>query len=121
VSRRFREIQRSIQADPELADARLLTVTLDPQHDTPAVLREYAVAMGADFTRWRFATGPTEQVAALTRAFGIHTQPSGGSIDHTLATSLFDRNGQVVEIWRGQSWKAQEIVEAVKRVTASIE
>jgi len=113
ISGRFREVQRAISKDKSLADVRLLSVTLDPQHDTPPVLREYGRAMGADFARWRFATGTPEQVAALTRAFAVHAQASAGSIDHTLATALIDTHGRVVEIWRGHLWETQNVLDAL--------
>ena len=113
IAGRFREVQRALSKDKSLADVRLLSVTLDPQHDTPPVLREYGRAMGADFARWRFVTGTPEQVAALTRAFAVYTQASGGTIDHTLATALIDARGRVVEIWRGHLWETQNVLDAL--------
>jgi protein SCO1/2 len=114
IAGRFREVQRALAKDASLADVRLLSVTLDPQHDTPPVLRDYGRAMGADFVRWRFATGTPEQVTALTRAFAVFTQASGGSIDHTLATALIDPRGRVVEIWRGHQWQTQDVLVALR-------
>ena len=113
IAGRFRELQRALAKDASFADVRLLSVTLDPQHDTPPVLRDYGRAMGADFTRWRFATGTPEQVAALTRAFAVYTQASGGTIDHTLATALIDARGRVVEIWRGHLWDTKDVLDAL--------
>jgi protein SCO1 len=113
IAGRFRDVQRALGKDASLADVRLLSVTLDPQHDTPAVLRDYGRAMGADFARWRFATGAPEQVAALTRAFAVYTQTSGGSIDHALATALIDARGRVVEIWRGHLWETKNVLDAL--------
>ena len=113
---RFREVQRAIANNASLADAGLLSVTLDPAYDTPQVLSAYGRAMGADFTRWRFATGSTDQVAVLTRAFAVHTERSGGLIDHTLATALVDAGGRVVEIWRGNTWETREVLDALGRL-----
>jgi protein SCO1/2 len=117
IAGRFREVQRALAKDASLADVRLLSVTLDPQHDTPPVLRDYGRAMGADFTRWRFATGTPEQVAALTRVFAVYTQASGGTIDHTLATALIDARGRVVEIWRGHLWETRDVIDVLNRLT----
>lgn len=113
IAGRFREVQRALARDASLADVRLLSITLDPQHDTPPVLRDYGRAMGADFARWRFATGTPEHVSALTRAFAVYTQASAGTIDHTLATALIDAHGRVVEIWRGHLWEMKDVLDAL--------
>ena len=46
---------------------RLLTITVDPEHDTPQVLAEYAKHVGADPKRWSFLTGPPQDVARVGR------------------------------------------------------
>jgi protein SCO1/2 len=114
INGRFRELQRAIEGDASLDDVRLLSVTLDPEHDTPAVLGAYGRAMGADVRRWRFATGRVDQVTALTRAFAVHTETSGAELDHTLATALLDEHGRVVEIWRGNMWEAREVLAVLR-------
>jgi protein SCO1/2 len=106
----FKQLQRAIVADPLLAAVRLLSISLDPEFDSPQVLSEYGRAMGADFTRWRFATGALDQVAVLTRAFAVHTERTGPLLDHTLATALIDAEGRVVELWRGTGWTAEDVL-----------
>lgn len=113
ITGRFRDLQQTILADPAMTSVRLLSVTLDPEYDTPPVLAEYGRAWNADFARWRFATGTPEQVAVLTRAFAVHVEASGGLIDHTLATALLDGSGQVVELWRGNVWDTQDVIDAL--------
>lgn len=44
------------------ADVRYVSFSVDPEHDTPAVLKKYATEHGADLPDWRFLTGPVEQV-----------------------------------------------------------
>jgi len=111
---RFKELQKAITSSAELADVRLLSVTLDPAFDTPPVLDAYGRALGADFARWKFATGSTEEVTALTRAFAVHVEQTGVLPDHTLATALFDDQGRMVEIWRGNFWQTQEVLDALR-------
>ncbi len=106
----FKQLQRAIAADASLASVRLLSVSLDPAFDTPHVLSEYGRTMGADFRRWRFATGTADQVAVLTRAFAVHTERTGPLLDHTLATALIDAEGRVVELWRGTGWVADDVL-----------
>jgi protein SCO1/2 len=117
VITRFRDVQRALVRDAALDDVRLLSITLDPAYDTPQVLASYGNAVGADFRRWRFATGTPDDVAAIARAFAVHSELSDGVINHTLATALIDANGDVVEIWRGNGWESREVIEALANVT----
>jgi cytochrome oxidase Cu insertion factor (SCO1/SenC/PrrC family) len=50
---------------PKDSDARLVTLTTDPDFDTPPVLKKYGERFGADFHRWSFLTGTKAQIAAL--------------------------------------------------------
>lgn len=73
---------------------RFVSVTIDPEHDGPPKLLEYAKAQGANRTGWLFLTGPPEQVAALMSAFKVQRmREPDGSIDHVLAFFLVRGNG----------------------------
>lgn len=118
--KRFRELQEVVADDAQLASAvRLLSVTLDPEYDTPDVLETYGTTMKADFTRWRFATGTPAQVGAFAKAFAVYTEWNGPSLDHTLATALIGPDGRVVEIWRGSGWTTDEVLTALRAAAAS--
>lgn len=113
--KRFRELQAAVADDPSLTSrVRLLSVTLDPEYDTPDVLDAYGTAMKADFTRWRFATGTPAQIGAFAKAFAVYTEWNGPSLDHTLATALIGPDGRVVDIWRGSGWTTDEVLTAVR-------
>jgi protein SCO1/2 len=115
VTSRFKELQSAFARDRSLpADVRLLSITLDPTFDTPAVLKAYAHAIGADAARWRFAGGDSEEVLRIARAFSVHVERNGVLLDHTLATALIDAEGRVVEIWRGNGWKARAVIDALR-------
>ncbi len=60
-------IMRTIQDRTADSGLRLLSISVDGDHDTPAVLRGYAESYGADLSRWTFATGDPTAVAALSR------------------------------------------------------
>ncbi len=113
----FKQLQRALAADATLAAVRLLSVSLDPEFDSPQVLSEYGRTMGADFSRWRFATGAPDQVAILTRAFAVHTERTGPLLDHTLATAFIDAEGRVVELWRGTGWAPQDVLATLRART----
>lgn len=111
--KRFQQLQREVEREPELRDVRLVSVTLDPAFDTPTVLDAYAKAMGANPERWRFVTGEPPAVARLTKAFSIHVEQNGVLLDHTLATAVVDADGRVAEIWRGNGWKVSELLDVL--------
>ena len=67
-------------------------------------------------TRWRFAGGDPEAVTRVARAFSVHVERNGALLDHTLATALIGADGRVIEIWRGNGWKASEVVAALRQL-----
>lgn len=89
---------------------RFVSVTLDPEHDTPEVLAEYARERRLDTRRWSFLTGSAEEVAAVVRAYGVGAirQPDG-TIDHTVATFLIDAKGRIARRYLGVEHEAEEI------------
>ncbi|HEY0947506.1 MAG TPA: SCO family protein [Opitutaceae bacterium] len=116
MARRFGQLQEAIQTDPTLAArARLLSVTLDPEFDRPDVLDAYARAVGAVPSVWRFATGDRTQIDALTKAFAVYTERNGVTLDHTLCTALLGPDGRVVEIWRGNGWRVEEVLAVLRQ------
>jgi len=81
------------------ADVRFVSITVDPERDTPEVLREYAARYRAD-SRWHFLTGePTEVRRTIERAFrlpvGEREEIAGGRYDimHGARFVLIDRRG----------------------------
>jgi protein SCO1/2 len=83
---------------PEVRDAtRVLLVSFDPEHDTPAALREMAARHRVDVTRWRFATGSEDDVRVLAAALRIsYRKLPGGGFTHDSVISVLDRDGGVV-------------------------
>lgn len=95
------EVQRALA--PALRDrVHFVSISLDPLHDTPAALREYAKKRGADTTNWSFLTGPPQDVDAVLRAYGVGSarQPDG-TIAHLVVTFLIDGEGRIVERFVG--------------------
>jgi protein SCO1/2 len=77
--------------------ATLLTITLDPDYDTPFVMSRIARAMDADPNRWRIASGTPRDVALLMHAFGITVRDDKSGIpeEHSSFVYVFDRNGKL--------------------------
>lgn len=95
------ELQRALA--PELRErVRFVSISLDPEYDTPEVLARYAQARGADLATWSFLTGPPAEVAEVVKRFGVGTLRSAdGSIDHVVATFLIDGQGRIARRWLG--------------------
>jgi protein SCO1/2 len=71
-----------------------VSITVDPERDTPDVLKEYAQNFGADLKGWSFLTGDPAVVHEVGRKYGvIAKKAANGEVDHTLLTSLVDPNG----------------------------
>ena len=115
ISNNFEELQTAIKAGSgTLVTTRLLSVTLDPDYDTPKVLSDYAEFHHADSKIWTFATGDEKEIDLLTRAFSVYRQNEGGTISHGLATALINRDGRIERIWRGNAWTPAEVTEAIQ-------
>ncbi len=114
MSQNFAELQKAIQASSgPLAATRLLSISFDPEFDTPALLKQYGAHAGADFAIWTFATGEPAEIHDLTSAFSVLVQPEAGTISHSLATALVDGEGKIVRIWRGNGWTPREVLAAL--------
>jgi protein SCO1/2 len=71
-----------------------ISITVDPERDTPEVLKEYAEAFEANLAGWAFLTGAPAAIRDVTRRYGVFAAKTGGSdVDHTFLTSLVDPQG----------------------------
>jgi protein SCO1/2 len=71
-----------------------LSITVDPEHDTPEVLKEYAEALDADLAGWSFLTGEPAAIRDVAHRYGVAVaKAADGQVDHTLLTTLVDRRG----------------------------
>ena len=71
-----------------------VSITVDPEHDTPEMLKDYAAAWEAKTAGWSFLSGPPEAVRDVVRRYGIYAaKTADGGIEHTLLTSIIDPRG----------------------------
>jgi protein SCO1/2 len=87
-----------------------VSITVDPERDTPEVLKGYAEAFGADRGGWHFLTGEPTAIREVARRYGvvISAPVSGGDIGHTLLTSLIDRHGTLRVQYLGYRFDPEE-------------
>ncbi|MGZ0656442.1 SCO family protein [Coraliomargarita sp. W4R72] len=112
MNAQFEALQAHAQKDASL-NLQLVSISLDPEFDRPARLKEYGQAIGADPTIWHFATGTTDAIDQLTQAFRVHRDDSEGVLNHTLCTALIAPDGRIQKIWRGNAWEVDEVIAAL--------
>ena len=100
-------------------DLMLLSVTLDPAYDTPAVLARYAASLHARPDRWRFLTGTESQVTALARSFGLVHWAEEGAIVHSSYTAIVDRSGRLAGLVEGSSFPLPQLASLVEQILQS--
>ena len=121
MSDNFAQIDRALGQDPEVyGKTHLLSISIDPEYDTPKVLRSYGAAhteryQNETFAHWEFAGGTKEQVKEIAQFFGLTYFPEKDQIIHALRTVIINPDGKVKKIYGGNDWKPEEIV---KELTA---
>ncbi len=120
MDRRFAEVQRLVRADASLAGrVRLLSVSFDPDVDTPAALGAHAAVLGADSAIWRFATASAPEIDRFAASFGVNViRETDRTITHNLRTAVIGPDGRVAAIYDGSVWTAGELVAELRSARA---
>lgn len=93
--------QKMVEVQDELGEdfgskVQFVTITLDPEHDTQEVLKDYAEFWGAKRDGWSFLTGTPQTVSELIKRYGVYfSKTAEGSVDHTQLTSIIDGKGEI--------------------------
>lgn len=112
VTAKFARMAQLLAGTP----VRLLEITLDPAYDTPAVLRAYGNAAGADGTRWTLATGQAASLAAFAERAGLYVdRPRPGLILHSDAV-LIARDGILEQNVGGNDWSAEGVAAEARSI-----
>jgi protein SCO1/2 len=98
-----------------VANLELVSLTLDPAYDTPAVLKEYAAVRGIDTANFSFLTGPDRAIKDLLTQFGIIAEFDGNLLKHTLSTLLIDENGRIIHRADGSAWEPADFVARMRK------
>ena len=119
MMRNFAAAEAALLADPRLRGAtRLVTVSFDPKHDTPAVLKQFGRPFqktSPPFTHWVLATGTDEAIRRLGDALELDYDEQTGSFVHNLRTGVVDPQGRLVRVLRGNEWKPEELVAELRK------
>lgn len=116
MTRNFKAVREILAAREDLAAKwHLMSVSFDPENDTPAALRSYGAYQQARFDQWGFYVGNAADIRRLASPLGLayETPAGGGPIAHNLRTLVVGPDGRVARIWSGNEWTAQEVVDAL--------
>jgi protein SCO1/2 len=126
VTRNFAAVEKQLAATPALyARTHLLSVSFDPEHDTPERLRAYgATYIGSDaknaFAHWDFAVPEKPVLAEMAKWFDLGmSNAADGTITHTLSTTLIGPDGKVARFYPGNEWTAEQVFNDVKQSAGS--
>ena len=101
---------------------QLLSISFDPDHDTPAVLHQYsrdwiAELPAAQRNTWQFVTPNRADLQPLLTFFGLlATKDANDTITHTLSTTLIAPDGKVAAWYHGNEWTPDDVAQALSKL-----
>jgi protein SCO1/2 len=123
MSRNFAEIDKSLATDPSLYKrTHLLSVSFDPQYDTPAVLRSYGGAYTGNYTKetfahWDFAAPPEKELPQVLKFFLVGVTPGEShTLTHSLSTIVITPDGKIYKWYPTNDWTPQQLLADVKQL-----
>jgi protein SCO1 len=97
-------------------EARIVSITVDPEHDHPVELKAYAKAQGADVNGWLFLTGTPTQIDDVMAHFDlIRKHEADGTVDHVLEFFLVDANGKALLQYMGEKAEPDRVASDVEK------
>ncbi len=121
MNSQFADMEATLAKDRALyAKTQLLSVSFDPEHDTPDVLKEYRErflkgARGVAPGHWTFATGTPAKIKEFATFFGLTYLKSGDQFVHSLATAVIGPDGKVFSIRRGNDWEPPAVIDDLRK------
>lgn len=122
TTQRVAAVQALVQKEKALkGQVRLLSVTVDPGHDTPEVLAAYAKEHGADPALWSFLTGTPDQISSLV-VNGFHLglgSPAGEGqtlITHSDRVLLVDPQGRIRAMYHADELDPAKVLDDLRRL-----
>ena len=129
MSNNFAAIDKNLQQQPDVyTKTHLLTISFDPQYDTPKVMRSYGAShtgrySDESFQHWEFATGSPDEIKRIAEYFGLRyfkdSSTGDDQVIHSLRTAVIDRDGRLLKLYRGNEWKPAEIADDLKSLALS--
>ena len=122
MSTNFATVERQLQQQPETYQkTHLLSISIDPEYDTPQVLRSYGAAhteryQEETFSHWEFASGTKDQVKGVAQFFGLRYYQASDEIVHGLKTVIIGPDGKVAKVYSDNKWNPDEVAKEMQRL-----
>lgn len=123
MSTNFSDVANVLNKEPDPQRYALLTISFDPENDTPAKLRSYGLGyLGKGSTSlgiWQLAVGKDEEVRKIADFFGLRYETDANDktqINHSLRTAIISPDSKVVKIFAGNEWSASELLNELQTV-----
>jgi protein SCO1/2 len=112
MSGNFAQIYNQLGND---SNTHLLSISFDPEHDKPRVLRDYGFAVAhtrnaALFRRWEFAVPSQADLPKIADFFALTVHPEGGMITHNLSTAVINPDGKIAKWYHGGDWQVSDLM-----------
>jgi protein SCO1 len=112
MSSNFDEIYKRFGTAPT---THLLSISFDPEHDQPKVLRDYGFSVAhthdtALFRHWEFAVPRAADLPKIADFFALTVKPEGGLITHNLSTAVIGPDGKIFKWYHGSDWKFSDLM-----------
>lgn len=119
ITANLRLVQERLSAG-ERGGISFLSITTDPEVDTPNVLKSYADRYRVDFSNWSFLTGEEKRLQRVWKIFGVKVERKArGLVNHTTLTALIDRKGMLRFAYAGAAPEPKAILEDLRRLLRS--
>jgi len=117
TTHRLAKVHEALAKTPLAERVQLLSITLDPERDTPAKLRDYMRLYDIDGRGWSFLTGPPAEVRRVIAAWEMWAKPAAnGQLDHPSRVFLVDPQGRVREIYNLDFLRVPWVIEDLAEV-----
>lgn len=113
MDRKFGEMAARLQPTPRADQVRLLSVSFDPEHDTPEVLTSHAKSRGAKMPIWTYAVASHEELGQFGPKLGLMYGPAEKEIMHNLSTAVIGPDGKLIRLdygTAGGAWTADDML-----------
>jgi protein SCO1 len=125
MDKKFSELAQRLGAFPGRASkVRLISLSFDPEHDTPDLLRKHAQIRGATPPLWSYAVASHAELAKIGVPLGLYYQPGDSEIAHNLCTAIIDSKGSLARLDVGterNKWAIADLLKTIYSLLPSAE
>jgi protein SCO1 len=98
----------------------IVSISVDPEHDTPDAMLKYSKEQGAEYKGWTFVTGSSDEIERVMNAFHLQLEEgSDGSVGHVADMFLVGRDGREIRQYDGDTAKPGRVVDDLRKALGS--